>query len=183
MASAETVRSIAPALVTLFADVFAEAPYYEDEDDVADFAYRLRNDMRRPGFRCSVAWAGGHDDLAGFAYGYEGRPGQPYRDALADRLPPPVVEHWLKDYFEFTELAVVSRCRGHGIGERLHDSLINSVLQPRAVLTVNSAAIPAIRLYRKKGWIVIERDLDLWEGAPSQMLLGLDLTGSQRADQ
>jgi ribosomal protein S18 acetylase RimI-like enzyme len=118
MVSPGTVRSLAPAVVDLFAAVFAEAPYYEDEDDVAYFDSRFRKDARRPGFRCFVAWAGHDDGLAGFAYGYEGRRGQPYRDELARRLATPVARCWLKEYYEFTEHAVASEFRPQGIGER-----------------------------------------------------------------
>jgi ribosomal protein S18 acetylase RimI-like enzyme len=175
MVSSGMVRLLTPAVIGVFEQVFTEPPYYEGEEDVAWFASRFRKDAKRPCFYCFVACAG-ESDVVGFAYGYEGRRGQSYRDALARRLPPVVARRWLRAYFEFTELAVSPPSRRQGIGERLHDSLINSVPHSRAVLTVNRAAIPAIRLYEKKGWTVIEPDLDLWEGAPPQMLLGLDLT-------
>ena len=60
--------------------------------------------------------------LAGFIYGFHGRPGQWWHDTVARALAsldPPMATTWLADSFEVAELHVLPAYQGRRIGRRL----------------------------------------------------------------
>src|SRR5258708_4452411 len=56
------------AIRDLYAEVYAEPPYYESEEDVARFVGRFTEDEQRVGFSLSIA--SNDDELIGAAYGW-----------------------------------------------------------------------------------------------------------------
>ena len=62
------VASITTELKALYADVYAEPPYYETESDVAKFADRLAAQLRESSFFLVAAWD--ENRLAGYIYGF-----------------------------------------------------------------------------------------------------------------
>lgn len=103
--------------------------------------------------------AGAHDDageLIGFAYGYPSVPGGWWRDMVTSSLHGDLVQRWFSDAFEFVELAVHPASQGSGVGGSLHDALLEDVPHATAVLSTQSENGTALRLYRRRGWIVID---------------------------
>jgi GNAT superfamily N-acetyltransferase len=151
-----TFESTHRQLVSVYRAVFTEPPYSEDEADVQDFAARFPDHVQRPGFRSCVAQQ--DERIVGFAYGFTGEPGDGWWDMVADRLSDDEVETWLDDCFAFAELAVIPTARGQGIGGRLHDALLSGLPHRTAVLSTFTDETPAMRLYRKRGWVTLLDD-------------------------
>jgi ribosomal protein S18 acetylase RimI-like enzyme len=127
----------------------------------------------RDGFRFLGAFA--DERLVGFVYGYRGGDGQWWHDRVAGALDADGTERWLAPgHFEFTELHVRREFRRRGIGGRLHDSLLEGIEAPTAVLSTQTDNDPAIALYAGRGWQVIVPYLDFGSGRPF-LIMALDL--------
>ncbi|KMY45681.1 hypothetical protein AC622_16925 [Bacillus sp. FJAT-27916] len=114
---------------------------------------RIKRHTGYKGFRGVTVVKDG--ELIGYAYGYSSLSGQYYHELLASHLAPDTSTKWLRDCFEFVELAVHPSCRKQGLGARLHDQLLKKLPFKRAVLTTQTNNWPAISLYRSKGWSII----------------------------
>lgn len=79
--TAESATAVFPALVRLYAVVYAEPPYAEGPEQVAGFANGLPDETRRDGFTLVVAEDG--EVLVGAAYGGGCQP------AVGGRAPTP----------------------------------------------------------------------------------------------
>ena len=127
----------------------------------------------RDGFRFLGAFA--DDRLVGFVYGYRGGVGQWWHDRVAGALGADGAARWLAPgHFEFTELHVRAEFQRRGIGGRLHDSLLEGIDAPTAVLSTQTDNDPAIALYAGRGWRVIVPYLDFGSGRPF-LIMGRDL--------
>lgn len=104
----------------------------------------------RDGYRLAVAIGGA--TVAGFAWGYIGQRGQYWTDLVSEVLPAEVAHEWVGGHFEFVELAVLPSYRRHGIGSRLHDTLLAGVSQKCMLSTADDATDPAVQLYLRHGW-------------------------------
>ncbi|MFE6967962.1 GNAT family N-acetyltransferase [Isoptericola sp. NPDC057653] len=102
------------------------------------------------GYRLVTAHADG--GLVGFAWGYVGQRGQYWSDLLVEALPPDVADAWVGDHFELVELGVLAAWRGHGVGRRLHDAVLEGVGRRSLLLTSEAEDDPAVGLYRRSGW-------------------------------
>lgn len=178
-ATGSEIASYHADIVSVYRSVFTLSPYCEDEGGVQDFIIRFSNHVQRPCFRCCVAQQ--DDQIVGFAYGFTGEPGDGWWDLVAERLSDDEVEAWLSDCFAFAELAVIPSARGHGIGAQLHDTLLHGLRHRTAVLSTMQAETPAMRLYRKRGWITLLRDFVFPGGTHPYTVMGLDLAGSMIA--
>ena len=128
--------------------------YDEVFGDFDDFG-TWRDDMfgrhaTRSGYRLVVATEG--TAIAGFSWGYVGERGQYWSDLVADALPRSVAEEWVGGHFEFVELAVAPKYRCHGLGRRLHDTLLDGISQRALLSTTDDPADAAVRLYLGSGW-------------------------------
>jgi ribosomal protein S18 acetylase RimI-like enzyme len=133
----------------------------------------LPRHAERDGFRFLGAFAGRL--LVGFVYGYRGEAGQWWHDRVASELGPRGTERWLlPGHLEFTELHVRREYRRRGIGGALHDSLLDGVEAPTAVLSTQTDNEPAIALYTGRGWQVIVPHLDFGSGR-AFLIMGKDL--------
>lgn len=130
---------------------------------------------RRPGWRGVAALKHrremGHphgmepsDEMVGIAYGYIGAPGQWWHEEVRRGL---LERHgnqldWFRDYFELTELHVLPRAQGGGLGELMLRVLVAGADRP-AVLLSTPELDPdrpsrAWRLYRRLGFVDVLRE-------------------------
>lgn len=114
-------------------------------------------------------------NIVGFSYGYTSLPAQFYREKIAAQLSEKEINTWLTDCFEFVELAVSPHYKRIGIASRLHDSLLESKNHRTAILTTGMENIPAINLYRKKGWERIKKDAPVISRNNLQIIMGKTL--------
>jgi ribosomal protein S18 acetylase RimI-like enzyme len=105
---------------------------------------------KRSGYRLVVATQDAA--VAGFSWGYIGERGQYWTDLVCEALPGRVADEWAGGHFEFVELAVAPKYRRHGLGRRLHDSLLEGVSRKALLSTTDDLADPAVRLYLSGGW-------------------------------
>jgi len=133
----------------------------------------LPRHVSREGFRFSGAFA--DERLVGFVYGYLGARGQWWHDRVAAALGRQGTELWLAPgHFEFTELHVRAEYRRRGIGAKLHDTVLDGLDSPTAVLSTQTDNEPALALYRGRGWRVIVPYLDFGSGRPF-LIMGKEL--------
>jgi ribosomal protein S18 acetylase RimI-like enzyme len=133
----------------------------------------LPRHVTREGFRFFGALA--DDRLVGFVYGYRGARGQWWHDRVAAALGPDGTERWLgPGHFEFTELHVRAKYRRRGIGGKLHDTVLDGIDAPTAVLSTQTDNEPALALYHGRGWRVIVPFLDFGSGRPF-LIMGKEL--------
>jgi ribosomal protein S18 acetylase RimI-like enzyme len=117
-----------------------------------------------PGFRALAAFTRGRPGdpaiprgqvLAGFIYGFHGRPGQWWHDTVASALAtmyPPAATTWLADSLEVAELHVLPAYQGLGIGRRLLLELTSGRPERTVVLSTQDTESRARRLYRSVGF-------------------------------
>jgi ribosomal protein S18 acetylase RimI-like enzyme len=175
--TAQEAEAIKDRLVEVYRSAFAAPPYGVDEGEVASFATKLVRHVRREGFRCCVAQDSSTGRIIGFAYGYTSRPGQWWRDIVAEAMDPQSRERWLSDAFEFVELGVMPEFQGKGIGGRLHDALLDRLPHRTAVLSTARQDTPAQRLYRHRGWLVIVPELFFPGSELPYIIMGKELAG------
>lgn len=152
----------------VYAEVFAEPPYDEPAERGRDWAHGpLVRHAALPAFQLVTAEREGR--LLGFAYGVIGSEDSWFAGYIRDHAPREVSQRWLGGHGELAELAVRPSARGHGLGGRLHDAVIDHLVEAgvaRAILVTQVAAAPARALYASRGWS------DLAELAPGSMLMG-----------
>lgn len=144
--------------------------YDEVFGDIVDYA-TWRSELferhaGRDGYRLAAAI--NDDQVIGFAWGYVGQRGQYWSDLVSDALPSEVVAQWVGDHFEFVELAVLPEHRGSGLGQALHDRLLDGVKRRCLLSTSDDPDDPAVRLYTRSGW----RKLGILR--PGAQVMGLD---------
>jgi len=150
-------------LMAVWLRAFAVPPYAVSERDLPRVRALFRRHCRTPGFRMVVALTGKRP--VGFAYGFPRSPGEPWTEEVAASLAPAVRERWLVGAFGFVEFAVDPTYQGLGIGSTLHDRLLATAQEDRAVLTVHARA-PAAGFYAKRGW----QRLGWLKGVPYRIL-------------
>jgi GNAT superfamily N-acetyltransferase len=128
--------------------------YDEVFGDFDDFS-TWRDDMFarhacRSGYRLIVATEG--TAIAGFSWGYVGERGQYWADLVREALPDSVADEWVGGHFEFVELGVTPKYRRHGLGRRLHDTLLDGVSHQSLLSTTDDLADAAVQLYLSSGW-------------------------------
>jgi ribosomal protein S18 acetylase RimI-like enzyme len=71
---------------------------------------------------------------------------------VSEALPSDVVEQWVGGHLEVVELAVRPEARRRGLGQRLHDRLLDGVAGRCLLSTSDDPDDPAVRLYTRAGW-------------------------------
>ena len=151
LVGADDLLALAEEVVAAYAAVFGEPPVSANAADVAAFRASLSRHARKPGFRaCTARSSDGR--LVGFAYGWEGGPGDWWWDIVAGAVNEDVRRHWFADCFVIAELVVRSGARRHGIGGALLDTLRAATERPAAVLSTRSDAEGALAFYSARGW-------------------------------
>ena len=176
------LRPYREQFLTITRDAFAAPPYNESETGVRAIITVMEYHATLDGFRCVIAREDSGGPVLGFGYGFTGQPALWWRDVVARAMTPEQAAFWLADYFELTELAVLTEARGRGIGSQLHDALIAGLPQRRALLSTYRGDTPAMRLYRRRGWQIVLDDF-YFPGVPTQyVILGLDLRQKAAAE-
>lgn len=135
------------------------------------FADILPRHVGRRGFRFLAAREDG--ELTGFAYGYEGRPGEWWHDRVYACLRPDARSQWLGPrHFELVELQVAPEREGRGIGGSLHDALLARARGSTAVLSTQRSNDRARGFYGRRGWETIVENMDFGEGFDPFVVLG-----------
>lgn len=121
-------------LARVYQDAFAEHPYNEPADAVDGFRRRLDDQFRTPGFRLIGAFT--RRRMIGFGCGHTLEPGASWWHSSRTTVPPELATETGGRSFVVRELAVVSACRGMGVGRSLLGALLARRTEERAVLTV-----------------------------------------------
>jgi GNAT superfamily N-acetyltransferase len=138
---------------------------YGEADHGALFAGRLQVWRRQQGFGLAEARHG--DYLVGFAAGMPLRPSTSWWKDLTTPVPAEVTTEHPGRTFALTELLVRAPWRRQGIGESLHDLILDGRPEERATLTVPPGAIAAQRALRKWGWRKVARTHGPDPGSPA----------------
>ncbi|MEP6695535.1 MAG: GNAT family N-acetyltransferase [Pseudonocardiales bacterium] len=111
---------------------------------------------QRPGFLATGA-LDKSGTVIGFAYGYQGAPGQWWHDEVRRGLGEEQVARWLTDPFEVCELHVRPDHQGHGIGQELLTRLLDGCPHATVVLSTPEGESRAWGLYRRLSFVDIRR--------------------------
>jgi ribosomal protein S18 acetylase RimI-like enzyme len=135
-----------------------------------------------PGFRAFVA--GRRRNVAGFAYGFHGEPGQWWHDvvhaALAETGGAEHARTWMDDAFEVAELHVHPDSQGQGLGRRLITTLCAGRTEGTVVLSTLDAQTPARNLYRSLGMTDLLSGFRFPGGGPLYAVMGARLPLTSR---
>ena len=113
--------------------------------------------------------------VKGFAYGYTSLAGQYYHDLLAEELNTVEYQRWLKDCFEFVELAVHPSYRSQGYARLLATKLLESVENKTVILTTQLDNQPARSLYKSLGWKDIKENFYPNRSEQAFVIIGKEL--------
>jgi GNAT superfamily N-acetyltransferase len=146
-------------LLALHGEVYGQA------GDGAELSRQFRVRRRQPGFVLAEAHHGGY--LVGYASGMPLRSSTSWWKGLTTPLPAEVTTEHPGRTFALTELLVRAPWRRQGIGESLHDLILDGRPEERATLTVPPGAIAAQSAFRKWGWRKVARTQGPDPGSPA----------------
>ncbi|MFE7131704.1 GNAT family N-acetyltransferase [Streptomyces sp. NPDC057638] len=157
----------------VYAEVFAEPPYEEGEEEVAVSFRRFRAQCRADSFAGAVA-RGADGEPVGMAYGRALG-----HDAVWwDHLTVPVAAAMRREdgrrTFGVMELAVRAPWRRRGVARRLHAALFQGNGAERALLNVHQDNAAAVAAYRAWGYRKVGESRP-WAGADLHDVMVLEL--------
>ncbi|WP_410812571.1 GNAT family N-acetyltransferase [Micromonospora sp. 067-2] len=152
-----------PALVDLYAVVYAEEPYREGPEQVARFRDGLLDETARPGY--TLVAAEDANGLVGAAYGWTMPAGRWW--SRAGTGPPADVRN--ADKFAIMEWLVHPDQRGLHVGAELMSRLLADRPEPYATLASNPRSA-ARAIYRRAGWQQVGTSA-MPDGTPMHLLL------------
>lgn len=138
---AGTALAELPRIESVYASAYAEAPYSEGPDDVAEFGKGWPARVSQPSFRLVVARLNGR--TVGFAFGHQLAATTQWWRGMLDEVEHDVVTEHERRTFAVIELAVDAALRNHGIGRELHAHLLAGLQEERATLLVRPEASAA----------------------------------------
>lgn len=149
----------------VYASVYAEPPYLEGPDDVADFVEGWPRRCAMPGFRLVLAFD--HGSVVGMAFGHQLPTGTGWWSGLQVDVLGDVVDEWPGRTFAVIELAVLGSHRRAGLGRKLHDALLAGRSEQRVTLLVRPEveARPAQVAYQRWGYTKVG-PVRPYDGAP-----------------
>ncbi|MDT0309367.1 GNAT family N-acetyltransferase [Streptomyces sp. DSM 44917] len=150
---ADAVLAALDSLLPLYAEVYAEPPYHEGPEGIADFIHLYHHQARqRPGVR--VAFAQDDGQTVGFAFGFRLPADTAWWTGALTPLPPDLTREDGRRTFAVVELGVRKPWRRRGIARRLHAALLEGQPVERATLTVRPEpeAAPARAAYTAWGY-------------------------------
>ena len=150
-----TAQECMESIFQLYYETFSKPPYQWPENEETAFRRRLSRLATDTTF--GIATAHTDDELVGFAYGYGLRPDTTWWDGFVTPVAEEVTTEWEGRTFALIDFAVAEAWRRHGIGRRLHDTLLSSRNEERATLAVEPAAHEARAAYERWGWRVVGR--------------------------
>lgn len=134
----------------LYAEVYAEPPYYEGPAEVADFTSGWSRKIDQRNFRLVVARRA--DEPIGFAFGLQLRARTKWWDGALTPLPDELTAEYPGRTFAIIEIAVRRPYRQHGIGRLLHTHLTAGLSEQRITLLVRPEAPAPQHAYRSWGY-------------------------------
>ncbi len=145
------------AVESAYQEVYAEPPYREGPQDVADFLVRARRQAARDGFRLVLAREG--DEIVGFSFGYWLAADTTWWNALPEPLEASFVEENGRRTFNVAELAVRGPWRRQGVAAGMHRLLVSGLGAERITLTARPEpeAAPARTAYAAWGYRTVGR--------------------------
>lgn len=146
---------------------------YGQAEDGALFARQFRIWCRQPGSALAEARHGGY--LVGYASGMPLRSSTSWWKDATTPLPAETTTEYPGRTFALTELLVRPAWRRQGIGRALHDLIIGSRREERAILTVSLAATSAHTAFRNWGWHKAARTRGPGPGSPALDVLIIPL--------
>ncbi len=135
---------------SLYAAIYAEPPYCEGADEVAEFTSSWTRRSSLPNFRLIVATQ--DEKPVGFAFGHQLDPGTRWWEGTQGVIPADLTAERPGRTFAVIELAVALSHRRRGIGCELHTHLLAGSCEERATLLVRPDAPTAQRAYRAWGY-------------------------------
>jgi GNAT superfamily N-acetyltransferase len=150
-----TVLEYGEPIFQLYYEAFSQPPHTWPENEETAFRQRLARLATNPTLGIVTALA--EDNLLGFAYGYTLLPDTSWWHGFITPVPEEVTSEREGRTFALIDFAVTEAWRGHGIGRRLHDTLLASRSESRATLAVEPAAHQARAIYEHWGWRVVGR--------------------------
>lgn len=136
--------------------IYVEAMGYPDYTGTQR-AVSARKHVTNAGFACRAALLP-DGTMIGFGYGYTTTSGQWWHDLVRRALRRENTEAWLENAFELSELHVLSRYHGEGIGRRLLLSLAADLPHTVMLLSTPDSDTRAFRLYRDTGFVDLARN-------------------------
>jgi len=135
------------------------------------------------GFACSTA-LDEDGTLVGFGYGYTTQPGQWWHDLVRKALAPKAAG-WLVNSFELSEIHVLPKYQGAGIGRELLTTLAADIPHRSMLLSTPDLDTRAFRLYRNLGFVDLARNYLFPGDARPFAVLGahLPLDGARPPDR
>jgi ribosomal protein S18 acetylase RimI-like enzyme len=150
-----TARVQLDAVEGIYASAYAEPPYREGPEDVAEFCAGWPHRVAQPSFRLVVARLRGAP--VGFTFGHQLTANTRWWNGLLDQVDEDVVTERPGRTFAVIELAVQNTFRRCGIGNELHAHLLAGLTEERATLLVRPDAIAARSAYLSWGYRPIGR--------------------------
>lgn len=151
----ETIQTHEESLFRLYYDAFSKPPHVWPEHVEAEFRQGLSRLARDA--TLGIVTAEAADELIGFAYGHTLRPDTRWWYGFITPVPEEVTTEHEGRTFALIDFVVAEAWRGHGIGRRLHDTLLTSRPEARATLAVEPVAHEARAIYEHWGWRVVGR--------------------------
>ncbi|OSZ61546.1 GNAT family N-acetyltransferase [Streptomyces pharetrae CZA14] len=164
------------AFKLIYAEVFAEPPYREADDDVTATFRRFQTQARKSTFLAGLARAEGGEPV-GMAYGYPLGAKTGWWDQLIEPVADDLRREDGRRTFGLMELAVRAPWRRRGIARRLHETLLGGVTAERVLLNVHPESAAALAAYRSWGYRKVGETRP-WDGACLHDVMLLDLRGA-----
>ena len=148
-------RDLRDVVCRIYAEVYAEAPYYEGTAEVDAFAKGWERLVAFPGFR--LVLAARSQEVVGFALGHLLPEDTGWWAGALSPLPRDLTTERPGRTFAVIELAVRKPFRGRGIGRELHARLLAGVMAERVTLCVRPEpeAAPARAAYGAWGYTTV----------------------------
>ena len=134
----------------IYGAAYAESPYFEGPNDVADFAKGWRYRISQPSFRLVVARLDGA--AVGFTFGHQLTAETRWWAGMIDWVAEETVAERPGRTFAVIELAVDQSLRRHGVARLLHAHLLAGLAEERATLLVRPEADAARHAYLSWGY-------------------------------
>ena len=175
--TAAEAAGIRTLLLRVYAEVYKDAAEADPFAGVERFAAGLDGWSRRPGWTCTVGYAG--DEAVGYAYGAPLPPDAAWWKGLLTDVPPKVTEETGHRTYALSELMVRRPWRKTGAARALHDALLTGRTETRATLLVDQDHPRVRALYQSWGWTVLGDLRPRIPNAPlfTAMVIGLPLPG------
>ncbi|MER5218711.1 GNAT family N-acetyltransferase [Streptomyces sp. NPDC002838] len=151
-------------VLPMYKEIWAEPPYCEGTNEIADFVDRFAQEVRLPRARLVVARCG--DLPVGYAFGYPLPPDTGWWKAMDEETTAEFAAETGERTLGIVELAVRAGWRRQGVAARTHDCLLEGLGVERVTLAMrpDPEAAPAHAAYAAWGY----RQVGQWRPADDE---------------